>query len=348
MFCFCCLNPVSCLEYLQNRKVKKKLILLTNYNFIDLERKLTFISNTNFYLGNINMKSENITRKTECKLKEKSQHLISDTEEDDSELIIRDIYKKRATVTLTPLEKKIMQQKQHSNRRRRNELNVTNEGGHIASCERNLANGELNCPLNLLKQHQQIEKVVESVPCTDEDESSEDIPCIERKTQPSFKRKTSHKECNNTQESSCEQKSTENWIAPSQSRKTKCSYFGQEDTLEELSNKSSSPDLGTSSELRKRNRQKSPKWLKKARRNALASETESENSIEEFPVEESRIKIPTKRTNGHISARSKASPVTGKPDNQRKLGNAVESLPDTNENWTEEELQKLYRQVGVV
>ncbi|KAL7992822.1 hypothetical protein Chor_017078 [Crotalus horridus] len=293
--------------------------------------------------GKINMKSENITRKTECKLKEKSQHLISDTEENYSELIIKDICKKRATVMLTPLEKKRMQEKQHSNRRPRNELNVTKEGGHITCYERNLADGELdtfNCPLNLLKQHQQIEKVVGSVSCTDEDESSEDIPCIKRKTQHSFKREISHKECNNTQELSREQKSTENWIAPSRSRKTKCSYFGQEDTLEELSNKSSSPDLGTNSELRKRNRQKSSKWFKKARRNALASETESENSIEEIPVKESRIKIPTKKTNGHISTIPKACPVTGKPDNQKKLGNAVESFPDTNENWTEEELQK--------
>ncbi|XP_039214570.1 mis18-binding protein 1 isoform X2 [Crotalus tigris] len=298
--------------------------------------------------GKINMKSENITRKTECKSKEKLQHLISDTEENYSELIIKDICKKRATVMLTPLEKKRMQEKQHSNRRPRNELNVTKEGGHITCYERNLADGELdtfNCPLNLLKQHQQIEKVVGSVSCTDEDESSEDIPCIKRKTQHSFKREISHKECNNTQELSCEQKSTENWIAPSRSRKTKCSYFGQEDTLEELSNKNSSPDLGTNSELRKRNRQKSSKWFKKARRNALASETESENSIEEIPVKESRIKIPTKKTNGHISTIPKACPVTGKPDNQKKLGNAMESFPDTNENWTEEELQKLHRAV---
>ncbi|XP_029140525.1 mis18-binding protein 1 [Protobothrops mucrosquamatus] len=298
--------------------------------------------------GKINMKSENITRKTECKLKEKSQQLISDTEENDSELIIKDIYKKRVTVMLTPLEKKRMQEKQHSNRRPRNELNVTKEGGHITCYERNLADGELdtfNCPLNLLKQHQQIEKVVESVPCTDEDESSEDIPCIKRKTQPSFKREISHKECNDTQESSCEQKSTENWIAPSRSRKTKCSYFGQEDMLEELSNKSSS-DLSTSSELRKRNRQKSPKGFKKARRNVLTSKTESENSIKEIPVKEIRIKIPTKRTKGHISTNPKACPVTGKPDKQKKLRNAVESFPDTNENWTEEELQKLYRAVA--
>lgn len=296
------------------------------------------------------MKSQNITRKTKCKLKQQSQHLISDIEGNDSELIIKDIWKKKATVMLTPLKKKIMQEKQHFNRRSRNEQNVTKESGNITYYERNLADVELdtlNCPLNLLKQHQQIEKVVESVPSTDEDESSEEIPCIKRKTRPSFKKETFNKECNNTQGPLCEQKSTENCVAPSQSRKTNCSYFVQEDTLEELSNKSSSPDLATNSELEKMSRQKSQKWFNRARKNALASDTESESSLEEFPVKESKIKIPTKRTNGYISTSPKALPMTRKPYNQSKLRNAAESLPDTNENWTEEELEKLYRQVQV-
>ncbi|ETE59945.1 Mis18-binding protein 1, partial [Ophiophagus hannah] len=291
--------------------------------------------------GKINMKSKNITKKTKCKLKQQSQHVISDTEENNSELIIKDIYKKKATVMLTPLRKE-MQEKQHSNRRTRNEQNVTKEYRNITCYEKNLADDELdalNCPLNLLKQHQQIDKVVESILCSDEDESSEDIPCIKRKIQP-FKRETFNKECNNTEGPSCEQKSTENCVASSQSQKTKCSYFGQEDMLEKLSNKSSSPDLDTSCDLEKKNRQKSQKWFKKARKNAVASETESDNSLEEFPVEESKIKIPTKRINGHISTSPKALPMTRKPYNQSKLGSAVGSLPDTNENWTEEELEK--------
>ncbi|XP_058019130.1 mis18-binding protein 1 isoform X2 [Ahaetulla prasina] len=281
--------------------------------------------------------------------KEVPLNQAKDTEENDSELI-KDICKKTTTVMLTPLKKKIMQEKQYSNRRSRNEQNVTKECGNITCYERNLADVELdtfNCPLNLLKQHQQIEKVVESVPCTDEDESSEEIPCIKRKTKPSFKRGTFNKECNNIQGPSCEQKSTENCVAPSQSRRsTNCSYFVQEDMLEELSNKSSSPDLATSFELEKRNRQKSQKWFNRARKNALASETESENSLEEFPVKEIEIKIPTKRTNGYISTSPKPLPRTRKPYNQSKLGNDEESLPDTNENWTEEELEKLYRAVA--
>ncbi|KAG8126720.1 hypothetical protein E2320_021850 [Naja naja] len=293
--------------------------------------------------GKINMKSKNITKKTKCKLKQQSQHVISYTEESNSELIIKDIYKKRATVVLTPLRKK-MQEKQHSIRRTRNEQNVTKEYGNITCYEKNLSDGELDtlkCPLNLLKQHQQMDFVVESIPCTDEDESSEDIPCIKRKTRPSFRREKFNKECNNTEGPSCEQKSTENCVASSQSQKTKPSYFGQEETLEKLSNKSSSPDLDTSCDLEKKNRQKSQKCFKKARKNALASETESDNSLEEFPVEESKIKIPTKRINGHISTTPKAFPMTRKPYNQSKLGSAVGSLPDTNENWTEEELEKL-------
>ncbi|XP_026554180.1 mis18-binding protein 1 [Pseudonaja textilis] len=283
--------------------------------------------------GKINMKSNNITKKTKCKLKQQSQHVISDTEENNSELIIKDIYKKRATVMLTPLRKKTMQEKQHSTR---NEQNVTKECGDITCYEKNLADGELdtlNCPLSLSKQLQQIDEVVENIPCTDEDASSEDIPYIKRKIRPSFKRATFNKECNNIQGPSCEQKSAENCVASSQSRKTKCSYFGQEVTLEKLSSKSSSPDLDTSCDLEKKNRQKSQKWFKRARKNALASETESGNILEEFLVEESKIKIPTKRINGHISTSPKA-----------KLG--VGSLPDTNENWTEEELEKLYRAIA--
>ncbi|XP_032064625.1 mis18-binding protein 1 [Thamnophis elegans] len=299
--------------------------------------------------GKINMKSKNITRKTKCKLERQSQHLISDPEENDTEFIIKDIHKKEATVMLTPLRKKIMQEKQHSNSRPRNEQNVTKDCGNITCCEINLVDVEsdtLNCTLNLLKQHQQIEKVVENVPCTDEDESNEEIPCIKRKIRPPFKREMFNKECNNTQGPSHEQKSTENCVAPSQSQKTKCSYIVQEDSLEVLSNKSSSPDLDTSSKLEKRNRQKSQKGFKRARKNALASDTESENSIEAFPVEESKITIPTKRTNGRISTSPKALPVARKPLKQSKLRNAVKSLPDTDENWTEEEVEKMYRAVA--
>ncbi|XP_007428390.3 mis18-binding protein 1 [Python bivittatus] len=300
--------------------------------------------------GRINMKSENVTRKTECKLKQKSQHLISDTDENDSEFVIKDIYKKRAVVTLTPLNKKMSQEKQQSKdkRRSRSEQNVAKEGEKITCYERNLDDGELDtlkCPLNLLKQCHQTEKVVESVPCTDEDESSEDFPCIKRKTQP-FKRETSNKEHNNTQKPSCEQRSTENSVAPSQSTKMKCSYFGQKSMLEELRNKISSPDLCTSSGLEKLKRQKSQKRFEKTRKNALGSETESENSIEEFPVKESRLKIAAKRTNGDIATSAKTLPVIERTYSQRKLGNTVESLPDNNEDWTEEELQKLYRAVA--
>ncbi|XP_070604884.1 mis18-binding protein 1 isoform X2 [Erythrolamprus reginae] len=298
--------------------------------------------------GKTEMKSENITRKTKCNLKQQSQNLISDTEENDFELIIEDIHKKRATVMLSPLKKITMQEKQHSNRRPRNEQNVTKDYGSIACYERNVAGVELdtsNCPLNSLKQHQQIEKVVESVLCTSEDESSEDIPCIKRKTLPSFRRQTFNKERNNTQDPSREQKSTENFVAPSQSRKTKYPYFVQEDTLEELSNKSSPLDLSTSSELASRNRQKSQKF-KRARKNVIASDSESENNIEEFPVKENKITIPTKITNGHISTNPKAFPMTQKPYNRSKLKKVVEAHSDTNESWTEEELQMLYRAVA--
>ncbi|XP_063146658.1 mis18-binding protein 1 [Candoia aspera] len=299
--------------------------------------------------GRTNTKSESITRKTECKLKQKSEHLISDTEENYSEFVIKDICKKTAVVILTPLNQKMSQEKQHSkdNRRPRKEQNVAKKGAKITCYERSLADGELDtlkCPLNLLKQCHQAEKVVESVPCIDEDESSEDIPCIKRKAQP-FKRETFNKEHNNTQKP-CELMGTETCREPSRSGKMRCSYSGQKGMLKEFCNKISSPGLGTSSGLEKRNRQKSQKRFKKARKNALGSETESENSIEEFPVKESRLKIAARITNGHISTSGESLPVIRRTCSQRTLGNAVESLPDNNEDWTEEELLKLYRAVA--
>ncbi|KAK9409258.1 mis18-binding protein 1 [Crotalus adamanteus] len=63
----------------------------------------------------------------------------------------------------------------------------------------------------------------------------------------------------------------------------------------------------------------------------------------EVPSNQAKGKINMKSEN--ITRKTESCPVTGKPDNQKKLGNAVESFPDTNENWTEEELQKLHRAV---
>ncbi|XP_006024927.3 mis18-binding protein 1, partial [Alligator sinensis] len=76
------------------------------------------------------------------------------------------------------------------------------------------------------------------------------------------------------------------------------------------------------------------------------SESETEESNEEFYIKEKKRKASTKKTDNKISSGAKSSPVKLKEFSKGKVPNSLGPFPGITEDWTEKELQKLRSAVG--
>ncbi|XP_053141372.1 mis18-binding protein 1 isoform X2 [Hemicordylus capensis] len=297
--------------------------------------------------GRTSQRPQNVTKEIEPGDKRKPRHFVSSSEESNHEFIIDDIYKKQAVVTLTPLNHKKLCEKiaKHRSKSERKpaEQTVPKQRPKMNGYRTTLADKEpadLKYPLGSLKQVCQSKPVVES---TDEDESSEDVPCIKRKTLPSFKRKSSDAR----KWLSEPRRNPGNPPTPlSHSRQMKAAHSDQNGTLEEqpTPNPSSSSNLATgSSGLGRWDRQRT---LRGTQKHIIEPESDSEVSTEESQQREEKLKLVTKRASGQVSNDAKTSAMAGKTPGNRQAWKVLDSLPDVNENWTEKELQKLHRAVA--
>ncbi|XP_061468626.1 mis18-binding protein 1 isoform X3 [Rhineura floridana] len=297
--------------------------------------------------GKTSARLEKTTRQTKPDDKQNSQHCVSDSEESDHEFTIDDVRKKQAVVTLTPLNhKKLCGKNSKNSRHSRRKRNVPKQGGKANGYGRHLADREpaiFQYPLRSRKRACQTEQVAERVPSTNEDESSDDSPCIKRKAQPSFKRG----EESDARKQLPEPRGTEAPSALSLSRKMRVAHSGQNGKLEEPPGKSSSPTLARCSPgFERQARQGSLRRIQKAKKYILESESESETSTREFQLDEGKLEAGAERGNGEISKSAKSLAVAGRTPGKRLLWKARDSFPDVNEDWTETELQKLHRAVA--
>ncbi|XP_033013953.1 mis18-binding protein 1 isoform X1 [Lacerta agilis] len=280
--------------------------------------------------------SPETTRQTEPAEKQNSWRFVSDSEESDYESTIADARKKKAVVTLTPLNYKKLHEKasRKSNQPRRKQKVPAQEAK--ANCyQRCLADREpavLKYPLRSQKEVIcQSEQVAESFSKASEDESSDDMQCIRRKVQPTVKRGPSSREESETRKQLPEPKWSESPPAHSQSRKLRVAQpSGKQNRLEEPT----SPDLASST-------RGSLRRIAKFRKYSPESESESETSVKEFQEKKGNLK--SQRANSEISNAAKSLAFPRKAPGTKLLGMGGDSLPDLNEDWTEKELQKLHR-----
>ncbi|XP_062974581.1 mis18-binding protein 1 [Elgaria multicarinata webbii] len=302
--------------------------------------------------GPSNARTERVTREFEPRNKQNGRHFVSESEESDNEFTIADVFKKKAVITLTPLNlKKLNENDSKYNSQRRRNQNVPKRGIEMNCYRKSLLDGEpetCKYPLRSLERVHQNKPVVETLPSTSEDESSEDKLCIKRKTQPFLKREAFNREQSHAKKPASEPRGTESpAVPPSQSRKTKAAHSGQNGRLEELPDKNSSPDVASGSpELRRWDRHGALRGIRNARRYVIESESKNETSIGEFQPKEQKANVAGKRVNGEVSSRAKSLAVAGKTPGKGLLWKAVDSLPDVHEAWTDEELQKLHRAVA--
>ncbi|XP_034991220.2 mis18-binding protein 1 isoform X1 [Zootoca vivipara] len=268
------------------------------------------------------------TRQAEPAEKQNSWHLVSDPEESDYESTIADARKKKAVVTLTPLNYTKLREKpsRKSSQPRRKQKGPA-QGAKANCSQRCLADREpavLKYPLRSQEQVIcQSEQVAESFSNPSEDESSEDMQRIQRKVQPPVNRRPS-----NRQQSGAGKQLPEPRGSEPQSRKLRVAQpSGKQDKMEEPT----SPDLASRT-------QGSLRRNAKFRKYSPGSESESETSVKEFQVKRGNLKA--QRANSEIS-NTLAFPR--KTPGKKLLGKGGDSFPDVNEDWTEKELQKLHR-----
>ncbi|XP_053237954.1 mis18-binding protein 1 isoform X4 [Podarcis raffonei] len=250
------------------------------------------------------------TRQTEPAKKQNAWRFISDSEESDYEATLADARKKKAVVTLTPLNyKKLHEKASRKSSQPRRKQNVLAQGAKANCYQRCLAESSM----------------------PSEDESSEEMQCIRRKVQPTLKRGPPNRQQSETRKQLLEPRGSESPPAPSQGRKWRVAQpSGKQKKLEEPT----SPDLASST-------QGSLRRMAKFRKYSPESESESETSVKEFQVKRENLKA--QRANSEISNTAKSLAFPRKTPGKKLLGKGGDSFPDVNGDWTEKELQKLHR-----
>lgn len=308
------------------------------------------------HLGSTSKKPVAIAPDKQSRCKKISRHFVSDSEDSDCELAIHDIRKKRAVVTLTPLNHKMLGRKtlQCKGWPRRTEQGCTNEDDDRMSSVG--APASYKYTLRSQAAGRQSQRVTQVSPKSEEGESSEEVPCIQRKAKPSFKREASaskftsdKREEGDVRKLSSGPKRMENPVVPlSWSRQT---TVARSDQNGELARKPSggslaSPDCATGSpgpSLPSRHRslsasQKPPKYI-------IESVSESDTHIGEFQLEDKVMDWTFLKGSNQIPKSTKSPTVAGRITGRRPAWIDGVGLDNAEKDWTEKELQRLHRQV---
>ncbi|XP_066486419.1 mis18-binding protein 1 [Tiliqua scincoides] len=303
--------------------------------------------------GTTSKRTESIRREIEPGDGRKPRRFVSDPEESENELVIDDICRKQAVVTLTPLNRKKLCEK---NSKYKSQLGQKQAEQSIPKQRRKINGHRSSFPdrepayfkysLRSLKQVGQSKGIVESFPGTDE-ELSEDVPHIKRKTQSSFKRGATKRKQNDVGKQSSEPRGMGNPSAPTPcSTQARGAYSGQNGKLEELTaGNSSSLRLATGCPGHARwNRHGPLRGNQKLQKCIDDSDLESETSTEESPATGIRLKAVPQRAEDGVS--SSARSLAGKSSGKSRGWTALDSCQDISADWTDQELQKLHRAVA--
>uniref|UniRef100_A0A7M4EZ56 Myb-like domain-containing protein n=1 Tax=Crocodylus porosus TaxID=8502 RepID=A0A7M4EZ56_CROPO len=207
-------------------------------------------------------------------------------------------------------------------------------------------------PLRSTKQRLR-EQSAEEPSGDSEDESSEDTSVsIKRKVKPVLEREShNYKSSSDLRSSHNETKKSSSEQIVVKGSAASSSHNGQQtfDLSEESGSCSKSlgrhvPAAGSgSAPLHVR----SKRALGKGKRIPVyVSESETEESNEEFYIKEKKRKASAKKTDSKVSSGAKPSPVKLKELSKGKVLNSLGPFPGITEDWTEKELQKLRSAVG--
>ncbi|KAH0620201.1 hypothetical protein JD844_020215 [Phrynosoma platyrhinos] len=294
-------------------------------------------------------KAERVTREPENGY-QSLQHFVSDSEESDPELVIAEICKRQAVVTLTPLNHKHLHEKnfRYSSQPGQKQ-NVPQQSRETNGCKTSCMEGKAAASKDPKQVHSQQPTEV-SIPGTSGDESDDDIPRIKRKTQPPFKREACRREQRDARKQSSQAvKATVNSAAlSSQSRTMVVAHLGQDGRLEPLPGEKSPPDwAGGPAGHEERNRKGSCQGIPKATGRVLETESESEASIGERLPKKGRKEVAAVKANGQAASRAESVTGAGRAPGKRQWWSIRNSLADVNEEWSNKEVEKLHRQVWV-
>ncbi|CAN0123329.1 unnamed protein product [Bubo scandiacus] len=250
--------------------------------------------------------------------------------------------KKQLSVQLTPLKPEILNKCNSRIPGMRKEKRKTEYG------ELTMYQQAYKCSLRSAKRLQDKPSTEESSSNDEEEESSEDIPLsVKRRNKPLLKRETQNFQSSSNSKSSeseankvlCEQRKVKHPRASHNvpSRQSLPESTNDSGLLEGKtpSDQSSTSHLG----MRTRSRNNTPRYY-------LEFDTESETSEEEFPVKKKHSKVSDKNPNCKISNTAKSSAVKSREPEREKVQKSLELFPRTTDNWSEKELQKLYRAIA--
>ncbi|XP_067151815.1 mis18-binding protein 1 [Apteryx mantelli] len=277
-----------------------------------------------------------------------ARHYISDDDEGDSATSINKI-KAQVSVKLTPLNTERLSNQKHNSRT--TGMREEKKGGESAE----LAVHKQSCKYSLrsAKQLFQDKNSTEESPSEDEEgESSEDIPLsVKRITKPLLQRETHNfrpsSDAGRSQEDANKVRSEQRTVKLSTAshsvqlrlRVPECND-GSSDAIAEKT-----PSTGSSSSslpgraMRTRSRINPPKYV-------FESESELETSEERFQVKEKKSKVSGKKTNCTVANTGKSSAAKSREPEREKVQKSLDFFPRTTDDWTEKELQKLYRAVA--
>nr|XP_056707059.1 mis18-binding protein 1 [Euleptes europaea] len=283
--------------------------------------------------------------------KEKPPHFVSDSEENTQDLSPEDICRKRAVITLTPLNCKKASEKSSWPPRKRAEPLESNGGRE--SVDREPAHREpahLKYMLRSQKQPRQKEPGAEN--STEGSDSSQDFPVIRRKAQPSFRREVPNlksvpdkKQPSDIKKLPSAPERKEDPPGPSlQSRPT-----GAMSSCQNGKPESPSPSslANGSPGLQRWSRQRLRQGSRKCKKYIFEPESESESSPGDFEFRREKGKAPGQRVDRAEPSSAKSSAAAaGSTSEKRRERDGGGWLSDGSEVWTEAELQKLHRAVA--
>ncbi|XP_068803723.1 mis18-binding protein 1 isoform X2 [Struthio camelus] len=299
--------------------------------------------------GKNNEKRVSSKKETKSTGNKGDRHYISDDDDESESATSINKIKAQVSVKLTPLNTERLSNQKYSNRT----TAMTKEKKGTESGDLALYKQACKYSLRSAKQLLQDKNLMEESSSEDEEEeSSEDIPLsIKRITKPLLQRETQNfktsSDTGRSQEDTnkvfCEQRAVKHSAASHslqlRSSMSECNN-GSSDLLAEKtpSTTGSSSSSLPGRAMRTRSRINPPKYV-------FESESELETSEEIFQVKENKSKKSSKKTNCIVAHTAKSSAAKSREPEREKVQKTLEFFPRTTDEWTEKELQKLYRAV---
>ncbi|XP_052639668.1 mis18-binding protein 1 [Harpia harpyja] len=291
--------------------------------------------------GKNNEKGVSSKRETKS-ARSKARYFVSDDDESDHAIRSTEM-KTQLSVKMTPLNTEVLNKHNYNSRiSGRTKEKRDAEYGELTVCQQAYK-------YSLRSAKQQDKHLTEESSSKDqEEESSEDIPLsIKRKTKPLLKQETqtskSSSNCKSSQDDankvSCEQRTVKRSsssrnvpLRQSVPESTDSSGLLEGKTPSSKSSTSHLPDKAT----RTRSRINPPRYL-------LESDTETKTSEEEYHVKEKNSKVSNKKTNCEVSNTAMSSAAKSREPEREKVQKSLELFQRETDDWSEKELQKLYR-----